>query len=261
MIPKVIHYCWFGGKRKPKLIRDCIDSWKTFLPDYDIIEWNEENSDLSSKFVSEAYSLKKWAFVADYIRLKVLYERGGIYLDTDMLVLKTFDDLLQYKCFFGAEDLEFISCGIIGAEKKNIFIEKCIDFYSESCFFDKKKIHLNTIPRIVTKIFNDRYNFNGVFEEFIINDDLAIFPPVFFYPFPFNQSKIIKEYEKFIKKESYAVHLWNSSWIEYSEFYYLRERKYQKGMAIVLRKLFVEKKVSFKYLKKIISCLKESFKK
>lgn len=260
MIPKLIHYCWFGGKRKPKLVRDCIASWKTFLPDYDIIEWNEENSDLSSIFVSEAYSLKKWAFVSDYIRLQVLYENGGIYLDTDMMVLKSFDNLLQYKCFFGAEDLEFISCGIIGAEKNNLFIKKCANFYSESYFFENNKLKLNTIPRIITKIFNDEYNFNGHFEEFIINDDLAVFPSVFFYPFPFNESKRITEYKKFIKKESYTVHLWNSSWIEYSEFYYLRERKYQKGIVIILRKIFLEKKVDFKYLKKIISCLKESLK-
>ena len=72
MIPKVIHYCWFGNKKKSKLIRDCILSWKYYLPDYEIIEWNERNSDLSIPFVKEAYKLKKWAFVADYIRLKVV---------------------------------------------------------------------------------------------------------------------------------------------------------------------------------------------
>ena len=91
MIPKVVQYCWFGGKKKTKLIKDCIKSWKRYLPDYKIIEWNEKNSDLAHPFVIEAYKLKKWAFVSDYIRLKVLYDFGGIYLDTDMMVLKSFE--------------------------------------------------------------------------------------------------------------------------------------------------------------------------
>lgn len=258
MIPKVIHYCWFGNNRKSKLIKDCISSWKKFLPDYEIIEWNESNTDLSHPFLIEAYKQKKWAFVSDWIRLKILYEYGGVYLDTDMMMVKKIDDLLNFRCFFGAEDLEFISCGIIGAEKKNDFIKKCFDFYFESNFFDGDSIKMNTIPRIVTKIFKEEYSFFGSFGDLIVDNDLAIFPSVFFYPFPFDESKSNSKYKEFIKEESFTVHLWNSSWIEYTEFYYLRKKEYRKGLSIVMKNIFLEKKVNLKYLIKIASCFKES---
>lgn len=123
-IPKLIHYCWFGNKKKPQLVEDCISSWKKYLPDYEIIEWNEKNTDLKHTFLKKTYKLKKWAFVADFVRLKVLYEFGGIYLDTDMLMLKSLDSFLDDKCFFGAENETFISAGIIGVIKTPSIIDQ-----------------------------------------------------------------------------------------------------------------------------------------
>ena len=94
LIPKKIHYCWFGGNPLPNDVKEYIASWRKYCPDYEIIEWNEQNFDIScNAYVKEAYDAKKWAFVADYARLKVLYEFGGIYMDTDVEVVKTFDDL------------------------------------------------------------------------------------------------------------------------------------------------------------------------
>ena len=91
-IPKVIHYCWFGKNPKPPLIQKCMDSWKQVLPEYEIIEWNEDNFDVAeNQYAKEAYENKKWAFVTDYVRLKVLYEHGGIYLDSDVEILKPMD--------------------------------------------------------------------------------------------------------------------------------------------------------------------------
>ena len=96
---KYIHYCWFGGKPLPKLAKKCIKSWKKYLPDYEIIEWNENNVDLEEcAFIKEAYENKKWAFVADYARTKAIYEMGGIYFDTDMLITKPID-FLQKPCY------------------------------------------------------------------------------------------------------------------------------------------------------------------
>lgn len=93
---KIIHYCWFGGNEKSQIIKKCINSWKKYMPEYKIMEWNEKNIDLSfSPFVIEAYKNKKWAFVSDVIRLKVLYEYGGIYLDTDVELYESLDDLLK----------------------------------------------------------------------------------------------------------------------------------------------------------------------
>ena len=89
-VPKIIHYCWFGGNPKPKLAEKCIKSWKKFCPDYQIIEWNEENFDVSAapEYVCQAYAAKRWAFVTDYVRLKAMTEMGGIYMDTDVELVK-----------------------------------------------------------------------------------------------------------------------------------------------------------------------------
>ena len=102
---KTIHYCWFGGKPLPKLAKQCIKSWEKYLPDFKIIRWDESNCDVTEcKFVEEAYQNKKWAFVADYFRAKVLNEMGGLYFDTDMKIIKPIDDLLKEDAFLGIED-------------------------------------------------------------------------------------------------------------------------------------------------------------
>ena len=114
MIPKKIHYCWFGPNELPELAIKCIESWEKYFPDYSIYRWDETNSLLNKEFVQEAYKNKKWAFVSDYIRCWVLYNEGGIYLDVDMLILKNMDSFLTNSCFFGCEREEIVSCGIIG---------------------------------------------------------------------------------------------------------------------------------------------------
>ena len=111
MIPKVIHYCWFGGNPLPKLARDCIESWKKYCPGYEIREWNESNFDLECcQYVKEAASVGKWAFVSDYARFKILYVHGGVYFDTDVELIKTIDDILAKGAFMGIEKPFNISC-------------------------------------------------------------------------------------------------------------------------------------------------------
>ena len=107
MIPKVIHYCWFGGNPKPKLAEKCIKSWKKYCPDYEIIEWNEDNFDISAAplYVRQAYEAKKWAFVTDYVRLEVVYNHGGVYLDTDVELLKSLDSLFQFESGLLTKDI------------------------------------------------------------------------------------------------------------------------------------------------------------
>ncbi len=259
MIPKVIHYCWFGSKNKPKLIKDCILSWKNFLPEYEVIEWNEKNSDLSHPFVKEAYKQKKWAFVADYVRLDVLSQFGGIYLDTDMMLLKNLDNLLNNQCFFGAEDKDFISCGIIGSIPSFKFIEECKLLYNKIvCIDDLGSI---TIPKLITNKFREYYNFTADFENIIIKNDIKIYPSQYFYPLPFEAKLELNKYKTYIKTESYAVHLWSSSWVEYSEFYYLRNSEYSKGFKKVFQKILTDKKIDLIYIRKIASSIKESFNK
>jgi mannosyltransferase OCH1-like enzyme len=259
-IPKVIHYCWFGGKRKPKLVRDCLKSWRKYLPDYEIIEWNETNSDLSHPFVKEAYRLKKWAFVADYIRLKILYKNGGIYLDTDMMLCKSLNDFLNYECFFGAEEKNIISCGVIGAIRQNYFIEKCLNTYG-NINFDQQIIWDDFVITLkITDLFRIEYNYYEDFNNIMTRNKITVFPPNFFYPFPFKDKDDIVNYEKYITKDSYAVHLWVGSWKIYNEFNFLRNGEYRKGFKTICQKFTVEN-LSFKYFRKILSSIKESLTK
>lgn len=259
MIPKIIHYCWFGGKRKPKLIRDCINSWKTHLHDYEIIEWNEKNCDLSHPFVQSAYRLKKWAFVADYIRLKKLFEHGGIYLDTDMMVLKSFDSLLDTKCFFGAEDNNYVSCGVIGATPKNMFIKICLNKYNSLEEKIEGNINEITIPRLVTSEFLKYIDSDKTFDTIFTSDEITIFPPKYFYPLPFEKKSDLQNYRNYIELESFTIHLWNSSWIEYSEFYYFRNSEYLLGFKKSFKLLREGKKINIIYFRKIASAIRDSY--
>ena len=113
MIPKKIHYCWFGRGEKPKLARKCIESWKRYCPDFEIIEWNEDNFDVTKYAYSKyCFDNKKWAFLSDFVRLIVIYENGGIYFDTDVEVIKSLDNLLQYEAFYGFENEDYVATGL-----------------------------------------------------------------------------------------------------------------------------------------------------
>ena len=119
MIPKKIHYCWFGGAEKPKLAQKCIASWKKLCPDYEFIEWNENSFDVDQyAYTKYCYGAKKWAFLSDFVRLIAVYENGGIYFDTDVELVKQPDDLLNYEAFFGFENDDFVATGLgFGAER------------------------------------------------------------------------------------------------------------------------------------------------
>ena len=119
MIPKKIHYCWFGRGELSAKAKKCIKSWKKYCPDYEIIEWNEDNFDVNqNEYTKKVYAEKKYAFLSDFARLKIIYEQGGIYLDVDVEVVKSFDDLLSSKAYFGFESNEYANTGAgFGAEK------------------------------------------------------------------------------------------------------------------------------------------------
>lgn len=134
MIPKKLHYIWLGEKPKPSLTRLCMNSWCRILTDYDIIEWNEHNLNLptlckNNRFLAQCIRLKLWAFASDYLRLYVLWREGGIYVDTDIEVLKKYDGLLDEKMFVGLEANGYIGTGVIGAERHNPVIRRLLDFY------------------------------------------------------------------------------------------------------------------------------------
>ncbi|MBM6946444.1 glycosyl transferase [Bacteroides gallinaceum] len=137
MIPKTIHYCWFGRNQKPENVLQCIQTWKDKMPDYEIKEWNEDNFDVNyNDFTKEAYHVKKYAFVSDVARLYALVKEGGIYLDTDIEVIKPFDNLLDKDYFIGYECFGKIGTGVIGAKANVHFIRDFLDTYNDKTFFN-----------------------------------------------------------------------------------------------------------------------------
>lgn len=131
MIPKKIHYIWFGKGEKNERVKHCIESWKKYLPDYEIIEWNEDNFDINyNDFTKSAYENKKWAFVSDVARLWVLYNEGGIYMDTDVEVYKPLDEFLNNEGFTGFEDVHYPVTATLGAVKGNPVIKLMLDYYN-----------------------------------------------------------------------------------------------------------------------------------
>ena len=158
MIPKIIHYCWFGNTPLPPTAHKCLESWEKYFPDYEIVLWNEDNSPMEIPFVRDAYKAKKYAFVADYVRMWAVYTYGGIYMDTDMLVIRPMEKLLEkLELFFGYEDPErkYINAAIFGAVKSSCFISDILSKYND-IQFSLDKIHQITIPNIVTGIYDTK---------------------------------------------------------------------------------------------------------
>ncbi len=206
---KYIHYCWFGGKPLPKLAKKCIKSWKKYLPDYEIIEWNENNVDLNEcPFIKEAYEYKKWAFVADYARTKAIYEMGGIYFDTDMMITKDISFLLDKETFLGVEDSMMVNAAVWGASKpKTYFAKRMMDFYKSQEHFDIDNIYKISIPRIITRIL-DEFGFDPSVDEVqVLHNDIYVYPRPYFYPlsYDFKDNKF--------SDNTCMVHYFDATWI------------------------------------------------
>lgn len=208
MIPKIIHYCWFGQSEKPKKVKKLISSWKKILPDYEIKEWNEENFDVknSCKFVKQAYEAKKWAYVADYARLYALYSEGGIYLDTDVELLKNFDEFLKVPAFLSQESNDSLCTAIIGADKENEFIHSFLISYNEKTFSlgGKVKTQPNTleIKSLAEKYFNTKI----VFDKYYDLGKLVVYPRTYF------GAKDIHTYKLDISENTIAIHHLDATW-------------------------------------------------
>ena len=162
MIPKVFHYCWFGGNPLNAMAEKCIESWKKHCPDYEILRWDESNFDVNSNsFVKEAYEQKKWAFVSDYVRLWVLYNFGGIYLDADVELLKNIDSLLDLgDVITGYQEDITIPAALMAANKGNIWIEKQLSYYHNRHFIDQDgKCDMTTNSIIITQLSAKEFGF------------------------------------------------------------------------------------------------------
>lgn len=212
MIPKIIHYCWLSNDPIPQNIQLCINSWKTILPDYEIRCWNLERFPLNkSIWVKEAYEQKKYAFAADYIRLYALATEGGIYLDSDVEVIKPFDDLLNLPYFICKENSpQGLEAATIGAEKGTPWIRKCLEQYHAKHFIEKDgSFNTTVLPSILKKCIINNFTMQQINSpsEFIANPDIVcIFPSDYFSPKNYVTKKIK------ITKNTYSIHHFAGTW-------------------------------------------------
>ena len=178
MIPKIIHYVWVGGNPKPKNIQRCMKTWRKHLKDYKIIEWNENNFDIhENKYVEEAYKAKKWAFVSDYIRAKAVYEYGGIYLDTDVLVLDNLEELLDNAAFVGFENKDNPFTAVFGAQKHHPLLKDMLDYYEDRDFEFNKNDQLAGVNTVsVSDILKNKYHAQPNNHEQILQTGIHIYP-------------------------------------------------------------------------------------
>lgn len=214
MIPKKIHYCWFGGKPKSRLIKKCIKSWMKFFPSYDIIEWNESNFDLDScRYVREAYKAGKWAFVSDYARYKILYDEGGIYFDTDVEVIKHFDDIISHGAFFGCENPDTdtplaVNLGLgCAVEAKNAFYLEMLEQYERTSFYKEDgSLDLCTIVERTTERLK-KYGLENKNEiQFVAG--IRVYPSEYFCPINMNTGKLE------ITENTHSIHRYAGSWVD-----------------------------------------------
>jgi len=179
-IPKRIIYCWFGGKEKPDNIKRCIESWKKYMPDWEYIEINESNFDVNyNEFSKEAYKNKAWAFLADPARLYGLYKYGGIYLDTDVEVYKSFEDLLDNKFFVGFEQPHYFGNATIGVEQESHIIKEILDVYNNKHFAIKTNWwEYETGPMIMTDILSKYVDRDSM--QYQKTEEITIYPKKYF---------------------------------------------------------------------------------
>lgn len=210
MIPKTIHYCWFGHGPKPELAKKCIRSWKKYCSDYNIVEWNEENYDVTKiPYMKAAYDAQKWAFVSDYARLDIIFQYGGIYLDTDVEVLKSYDSLLGYSGFAGFEDGagKKVATGLgFGAEAESRVIRRLMKTY-ESMEPTKEDGAPNfiTCPVLDTEaLISFGLRPDGSLQ--IIDDNFLILPSDYLCPKSFGDGVIRKT------KNTISIHHFTASW-------------------------------------------------
>lgn len=205
MIPKKIHYCWFGRGELTVKAKKCIQSWKKYCPDYEIIEWNEDNFDVhQNEYTKKVYTEKKYAFLSDYARLKVVYEHGGVYLDVDVELVKSLDDLLENDAFFGFETKEFINTGVgFGAKQGCIAVKTLLEEYNQLLDGTKDVIgcpKLNTEGLI--KLGLER---NGQLQKL---DECTVYPAEYFNPYDDPTGRLNKT------RNTYSIHWYAKSWMD-----------------------------------------------
>lgn len=196
MIPKIIHYCWLSDEHYPFLVEKCIESWKLLLPEYTFILWNKEQIDIySNLWLKQAYENRKYAFAADYIRFYALYHYGGIYLDADVEVLKSFTPLLNSEQFIGREVSGDIEAAVMGAAKGLAWVKDCLDYYENRSFIKTNgKFDMRPVPLLVSDVISPK--------------DIVVMPFYYFSPKDYNTGEMM------VSNETYCIHHFDGKWIQ-----------------------------------------------
>ena len=251
MIPKIIHYCWFGGGEIPERDKKCIESWKRVCPDYEIIRWDESNYDVSkNKYMRQAYEAKKWGFVPDYARLDIVFTYGGIYLDTDVEIIKSFDELLENKAYMGFEKgSNAVAPGLgFGAEKNMpLLLEMMEKIYGDRVFKKESgELDLTPSPTLAADFLCAKgIKLNGEYQKV---EDMVFYPADYFCPIDYSTNLST------ITDKTFSIHHFHASWQEpedqkIHQLSQLLAAKYGAGKAARMGKiLFVPYKIK-KYLR------------
>ena len=215
IIPNIIHYCWFGKNDKPELVLKCINSWKKYLPNYEIKEWNEENFNINIiPYTQEAYETKKYAFVTDYARFWILYNYGGLFFDTDVEIIKPLDKIIAKGAFMGKEENLLVNPGLgIGSPKEFPLYKELLKIYSTAHFkntdgsINKKTIVHYTSELLLTKGLKKDNKIPNI-------DGLLIYPQEYFCPGTYKSDKFR------ITKNTHTIHHYAATWVDgIREFY------------------------------------------
>ena len=238
VIPKIVHYCWFGNNPKSKLIKKCIASWKKFLPEWEIIEWNESNYDVyKNEYISAAYKEQKWAFVVDFARFDILNEYGGVFFDADVELLKTIPEtLLEHQAFTGFETEKNVAPGLVFAStSKHPMLAEIINVYENKKFGEKIDGKTETIVDIVTNILEK----NGLVKNNLIQDinGIVIYPKEFFCCF----NHETQNFE--IQPETISIHHYAASWSPWYRKTYFKIIKIAAGILGKERYLKIKRKI------------------
>lgn len=249
MIPKIIHYCWLSGEEFPPDIKTNIATWKAMLPDYEFILWDTKRFDVTtSVWAQQAYENKKYAFAADLIRLHAVYTYGGIYLDTDVEVVKSFDDLLALPYFVGAQFDNLIEAAIFGSEKGSGWILKCLQYYDGRSFImENGNYDTKELPRVMKvqlegtkqiKIMNDSQV--EKVSDLLINEDT-----LFLFPFEYFSAKNYESGKIYITENTYTIHYFNSSWLPFFS-------RFRRKLKTIIGVQQTEKLIAFLKLRRLL---------
>lgn len=218
MIPKIIHYCWFGNGELPEKDRRNIEGWKRLCPDYEIIRWDESNYDIhKNKYMEECYSIPKWGFVPDYARTDIIYNYGGFYFDTDVELLKSLDEFLDESCIMGFEKKDSINHGHgFAAEKGHPVVKELLDFYGKIHFINADgSLNMTASPVYITKLMQ-KHGLKLDGKEQVIGD-VHIYPVEYFCPKNYISGDIK------ITKNTISIHHFNLSWMNSEDVKKMRE--------------------------------------